>query len=72
MGIGSIRADEILPLEEFKTRTGLSRHSMRGLREAGLPIRRIGKRGFILGSDFLEMMSRVEPNKRIPCGEVPQ
>jgi hypothetical protein len=51
--LGSIRADECYPLPDFKRRLGLNDDAMRKAKRAGLPVRRIGRRKFILGEEAL-------------------
>jgi len=40
-------------IAEFRQRTGLSVSAWRAVRRKGLPVRRIGKRHFVLGLDWL-------------------
>lgn len=54
---GVIRAGESYPLEEFKRRAGLSRHTMKRIRERGFPVRRCGNRGFVVGDDWLAFLA---------------
>ena len=51
--LAPIVADAVYPLSDFKRRTGLEASSIRKMRQQGLVIRRIGRRSFVLGSDFL-------------------
>jgi hypothetical protein len=48
----AISDGESYPLATFRQITGLSDSAMRAARRAGLPVRRVGKRGFILGRDW--------------------
>jgi hypothetical protein len=48
-----IIADAIYPLEDFKRRTGLESASVRKMRQQGFVVRRIGRRSYVRGSDFL-------------------
>jgi len=57
-GPGVIRADECYSLAEFQLRTKLGRHALRSLRRAGLAVRTIGGRRFILGADFLQIVQQ--------------
>lgn len=50
---GEIRADAAYTLDAFTRATGLRRHAMRAARRAGLRVRYVQKRGFVLGRDFL-------------------
>lgn len=47
-------ADAIYPLSTFMSRTGLGRAAVRMARRKGLKVKRIGKRSYLKGSDFLE------------------
>lgn len=49
-----IVVDAIYPLPEFMRRTGLEEASVRRMRKEGLIIRRIGRRSYVRGSDFLD------------------
>jgi hypothetical protein len=52
-GLAPIAANEIYPLAVFKRRTGLESASLREMRRNGFVMRRIGRRSFVRGSDFL-------------------
>jgi hypothetical protein len=54
--LGEIRADAVYPLEVFRQRTGLDTWATRQARRAGLRVRRVGRRGFILGTDFIQYL----------------
>lgn len=56
---GSIRADEVLPLEVLRQRFGIGSKSVASMRRAGLPIRRLGRQGFVLGADILDFFGRL-------------
>ena len=56
---GSIRADELLPLKVARCRLGVGIKGMAQLRRAGLPVRRFGRQGFILGRDVLRFFSEL-------------
>ena len=45
--------DAIYPLSTFMLRTGLQKSAIRQMRRQGLIVRRIGRRSYIRGSDFL-------------------
>lgn len=70
--LDAIRCGEVYPLTVFREKAGLGRYSMVGLREAGLPVLRIGKRAFVRGDDFHDFLGRVPPNVRISCADVPK
>lgn len=50
---GSVRSDEMLPLDTVKSRLGLGKAAIRTARANGLLVRRIGRRSFVLGADLL-------------------
>ena len=50
---GEIAADSMYTLEEIQKRLGLGQAAMRTARRAGLKVRRIGRRGYVLGKDLL-------------------
>lgn len=56
---GSVRADEVLPLEVLRQRFRIGNKSVASMRRAGLPIRRLGRQGFVLGADVLEFFGRL-------------
>jgi len=56
---GSIRADELLPLSVVRERLGIGTKGISAMRRAGLPIRRFGRQGFVLGADVLDFFSRL-------------
>lgn len=51
--VGEVRADCVYQLDELKTRTGLGTAALRTARRRGLRVRKIGRKGFVLGADFL-------------------
>lgn len=53
-GIGSIRADELLPIAEVQTRLGIGKAAMRTMRKNGLAIRRVGRQSYVVGSDLID------------------
>lgn len=59
---GVIKAGAVYTLPEFMGRTGFSKSAMREARRKGLKVRRIGKRGFVLGKDAIEFIEA--------CGKV--
>jgi hypothetical protein len=52
-GLTPIVADAVYPLPDFKRRTGLESASIRKMRQQGFVVRRIGRRSYVRGSDFL-------------------
>jgi len=55
---GVIVADAVYRLDEIQNRLKLGQHALRQARRAGLRIRRIGRRGYVLGRDVMEFMDR--------------
>jgi len=53
-----IVADAVYRLDEIQNRLKLGQHALRQARRAGLRIRRIGRRGYVLGRDVMEFMDR--------------
>jgi len=51
---GEIRADAIYTLEEIRQRTGLGHAALRTARRNGLAVKRIGRRGYVLGRDLIQ------------------
>ena len=58
-GMGSIRADELLPLRELCRRLGIGSRGWRTLRDSGVPVRRVGKQAFVLGDELLAHFRRL-------------
>lgn len=54
--IGLVDANHAYTLDELQARLGLGKAAWRTARREGLPVRRVGKRGFVLGSDVLEWL----------------
>ena len=55
--MGSIKANELMPLTEFMRRMGMGRKAWFALRRAGFPCRRFGRQAFIVGADALRFFS---------------
>ncbi len=51
---GEITADGMYTIAEIRNRLGLGTYALRKARQNGLPIRKIGRRNYILGKDILE------------------
>ena len=49
---GRVSADEVLTLEAIREQLGLGQAAMREARKKGLIVRRIGRRGYVLGADL--------------------
>jgi hypothetical protein len=52
--VGVIKPDELLTISALKSRMAFSDSAVRSMRRAGLKVRRVGKRHFVLGSDVIE------------------
>ena len=50
---GLVTADCLYTLAEVQERLKLGQHAMRQARRAGLRVRRIGRRGYVLGRDVI-------------------
>lgn len=50
---GEISADGMYTLAEIRARLGLGTYALRKARRHGLPVRKIGRRSYILGKDIL-------------------
>lgn len=53
-----IRAGEAYSIGTFRKITGMGDAAMRAARRGGLPIRKVGTRSYILGSDWLAYLER--------------
>ncbi len=51
--LGEIHPDVMYPLPEFQERSGLGKAAMREARQKGLKVRRVGRRHYVLGKDFI-------------------
>lgn len=58
--LGAIAADQSYPLPTFMRLTGLSLWAMRQARRKGLKLRTVGRRKFVLGSDWLKYLEQLE------------
>ncbi len=61
--LGPIRSDELYPLRELCRRLGLGTKGWRTLRDTGVPVRRVGKQGFVLGADVIEHFRGLPANE---------
>lgn len=50
---GLVSSDCLYTLDEIRDRLGLGQAAMRQARRAGLPVRKIGRRRYVLGRDLL-------------------
>ncbi|MCE5268287.1 MAG: helix-turn-helix domain-containing protein [Planctomycetaceae bacterium] len=50
---GEIHADGMYTLAEIRARLGLGTYALREARRHGLPVRKIGRRSYVLGKDIL-------------------
>ena len=55
---GSIDPETLYRLEAIRSASGIGEWGMRQMRKAGLPVRYVGGRGFVLGKDFIEHVKR--------------
>lgn len=53
---GIISADSLYTLAEIQERLKLGPHALRMARRAGLKVRRIGRRGYVLGKDIISFI----------------
>jgi len=53
---GFVWADGVYTLVEIQTRLRLGQHAMRQARRAGLRVRRIGRRAYVLGRDLMAFL----------------
>ncbi len=70
---GEITRESCYMLSEFQKRTGMKRDAMRTARRAGLKVRYLHGRGFVLGSDWLAYLESQTTENQLPgikCGEV--
>ncbi len=51
---GEISADGMYTLSEIRVRLGLGTYALREARRRGLPVRKIGRRCYVLGKDLLD------------------
>jgi hypothetical protein len=61
-----VEASQSYTLRELRARTGVGDFALRKLRAAGLPVRAIGRKQFILGADWIEFLRQQPP---IPVDE---
>ncbi|MGI9458396.1 MAG: hypothetical protein ACR2NF_00215 [Pirellulales bacterium] len=55
---GTITKDTIYSLPEVKSRLGISDSGLREARRKGLPIHRLGKRGFVSGAELIAFVTK--------------
>jgi len=56
---GTVRADELLTLQELKKRLGWGEHAVRQARKAGLRLVRFGSSKYAIGADVLAFFRRL-------------
>jgi len=56
---GSIHRDEVLPLAVFRQRTGLGHKGVAHAKKLGLRVIRLGRVGFVLGSDAVAFFEKL-------------
>ena len=54
---GVVDAHAIYTLEEIRARLGLGKQAWRTARRQGLPVRRVGRRGYVRGSDVIDWLA---------------
>jgi len=54
-----VQADALYPIGVFMRRLGIGRHSLTSLRRQGLPVRSIGQRLFVDGSEAVATLRRL-------------
>ena len=59
-GLGPIDTTAVYPLPVFMQRAGLSRWAFRQARRAGLKVKTVGRRRYVLGSDWHEFLSKMD------------
>ena len=64
---GVISALEAYGVPEFRRRTGLGDYAWRQLRRR-LPVRRVGKKQFLLGSDWIAFLQQQPSNAAVDQG----
>ncbi len=60
---GEIRRDATYTLDEVRKRLGVSHKSIRTFREAGLPVRYVGRTAFVSGADFASFVDSLPTNR---------
>lgn len=56
---GTINANEAYSMPEFCRRTGLREWTIREARRDGLRVVKVGKKPFVMGSDWLEYLRQI-------------
>lgn len=56
--LGVVVANAVYRLDTFQQRMKLGAGAIRAARRAGLPIRRIGRRSYVLGRDVIDFLAR--------------
>lgn len=51
--LGTVTADAIYTLDFIRVHLGLGQSAIREARRKGLPIKYVGRKGFVLGSDLI-------------------
>jgi len=57
-GLGEIRKNAVYTLKEFVRRLGIGPAALRKMKQAGLPLRKIGKNKHVMGVDWFEFVDR--------------
>lgn len=53
---GEIRADAAYTIDALEQRFGIGKGALRQARRQGLPVRRIGRRSYVLGRDVIQWL----------------
>ena len=56
--LAEIRPEVLYPLDRFQKIAGLGKWAMRTARKNGLPVRKVGRRKYVRGSDFLAYVEK--------------
>ena len=50
---GAVSTNELLTLDQVKTRLGMGTAALRAARQNGLPVHYVGRRGFVAGDSLI-------------------
>lgn len=53
-----IERGKVYPLPQFSEMSGLGARAIRSARRKGLRVRRVGRRGFVSGDDFIDYLEQ--------------
>jgi len=63
---GIITADSALTVREFRRRTGLQQYAFTQARKAGLRVVELGRKRYVLGSDWLKFLRQEAEKQEAP------